>query len=53
VGPEGGFDGREREQARAAGAMAVNLGPWTLRAETVAPAGLALLQYAYGTGAPP
>jgi len=32
-----------------AGAVPVKLGPWILRSETVAPAGLALLQYGYGS----
>ena len=47
VGPEGGFSATEREQLHAAGAHAMRLGPWTLRSETVAPAGLALLEYGY------
>ena len=35
VGPEGGWSGEERDVAVAAGAMAVQLGPRILRAETV------------------
>jgi 16S rRNA (uracil1498-N3)-methyltransferase len=35
IGPEGGWSEAELDQARAAGATLVNLGPRTLRAETV------------------
>lgn len=48
VGPEGGWTDREREAAIAAGARRVTFAPWVLRSETVAPLGLALLQYGYG-----
>lgn len=48
VGPEGGFTQGEREKLDAARGVAVCLAPWILRSETVAAAGLALLQYGYG-----
>lgn len=48
VGPEGGFDADEVRAARAAGFVAVSLGDAVLRAETAAPAALAILQYAWG-----
>lgn len=48
VGPEGGLTDTEKAAAHNAGAVPVTLGPWILRSETVAPAGLALLQYGYG-----
>jgi 16S rRNA (uracil1498-N3)-methyltransferase len=44
VGPEGGFDAAEVDQARAAGFRPVSLGPRILRTETAAIAGTALLQ---------
>ncbi len=47
VGPEGGFSPGEREVLQQAGARAMTLGPFTLRSETVAPAGLAVLHYGY------
>jgi 16S rRNA (uracil1498-N3)-methyltransferase len=43
LGPEGGWTGREREVAAAAGWKSVSLGPQVLRAETAAVAALALL----------
>ncbi|MBI4082466.1 MAG: 16S rRNA (uracil(1498)-N(3))-methyltransferase [Candidatus Lambdaproteobacteria bacterium] len=43
VGPEGGLTAEELAAARAAGFLAVTLGPNTLRAETAALAGCALL----------
>ncbi len=43
LGPEGGFSAHERERLREAGAHPVSLGPRTLRAETAAIAGAALL----------
>lgn len=43
VGPEGGLDAEEVAAARAAGFVAVSLGPRVLRTETVAPALLAVL----------
>lgn len=49
VGPEGGLTDAEKAAAQNAGAVPVKLGPWILRSETVAPAGLALLQYGYGS----
>lgn len=49
VGPEGGFDAEERARlARHPLALAVSLGPRTLRAETAAVAALALWQAALG-----
>jgi 16S rRNA (uracil1498-N3)-methyltransferase len=44
VGPEGGLTDEERAALRAAGALEGRLGPRTLRAETAAIAGLAVLQ---------
>jgi 16S rRNA (uracil1498-N3)-methyltransferase len=52
VGPEGGLSPEEKELALQAGAVKVRLGPWVLRSETVAAAGLALLQYGYGSEQP-
>jgi 16S rRNA (uracil1498-N3)-methyltransferase len=43
IGPEGGFTGEERELARHAGVIAVQLTPTVLRAETAALAALAYL----------
>jgi 16S rRNA (uracil1498-N3)-methyltransferase len=48
VGPEGGFDPREAEEAREAGFLPVRLGPRILRSETAGFAVAALLQYLYG-----
>lgn len=48
VGPEGGWDDAEIEQARAAGWRIVTLGGRVLRAETAAIAVAALLQYRCG-----
>lgn len=45
IGPEGGFAPAEAEQARAAGAVPVSLGPRILRAETAALAACAVLLY--------
>ena len=44
VGPEGGFTEEEMEQVRAAGAIAVSLGPRVLRTETAGPTAIAVLQ---------
>lgn len=44
VGPEAGFDDAELEQAQAAGAERVKLGPRTLRTETAGLAALAAVQ---------
>ena len=49
VGPEGGFDADEVRAARVAGFVTVSLGDAVLRAETAAPAALAILQYAWGS----
>jgi 16S rRNA (uracil1498-N3)-methyltransferase len=43
VGPEGGFDPDERAQALASGAVLARVGPYVLRVETAAEAGLAIL----------
>ena len=48
VGPEGGFSDREADAARAAGFIAVGLGPRILRGETAALAALALVQHRLG-----
>lgn len=45
-GPEGGWDDREREEARAAGWEPVSLGPMILRAETAAVAAAAVVMAA-------
>jgi len=47
VGPEGGWDERERAQAVAAGWIAVSLGPQILRAETAAVAALSVISAAW------
>lgn len=47
IGPEGGWDERERAQALAAGWTAVSLGPQILRAETAAVAALAAISCAW------
>ncbi len=54
VGPEGGFSGRERAAALAAGALPIGLGPRVLRVETAALAALVLVTAALGglEGAP-
>lgn len=46
IGPEGGLSGAEDAQARAAGFVAVDLGPRVLRAETAAIAALTLASLA-------
>ncbi|RUS48506.1 16S rRNA (uracil(1498)-N(3))-methyltransferase [Cohnella sp. AR92] len=48
VGPEGGFDPREVEQAAEAGAVAVGLGRRILRTETAALVALACIAYESG-----
>jgi 16S rRNA (uracil1498-N3)-methyltransferase len=45
IGPEGGWEGSEVEQARAAGWEIFNLGPWILRAETAALAAVSIVQH--------
>jgi 16S rRNA (uracil1498-N3)-methyltransferase len=45
IGPEGGWDDAEIEQARKAGCRILSLGPWILRAETAAIAALSILQH--------
>jgi 16S rRNA (uracil1498-N3)-methyltransferase len=45
IGPEGGWESREIEQAQSSGISVFSLGPWTLRAETAAVAALAILQH--------
>jgi len=48
VGPEGGWSQAEVDQARAAGATLVHLGPRTLRAETAPTVVLTALWTAWG-----
>ncbi len=45
VGPEGGWETSEIEQARAADYKIFSLGPWTLRAETAAIAAISIIQH--------
>jgi len=45
IGPEGGWDDTEVEQAKEAGYRIFNMGPWILRAETAAIAAVAILQH--------
>lgn len=45
IGPEGGWESREVDQARAAGYEIAGLGPLTLRAETAAIAALSIVQH--------
>ncbi|MCC3274830.1 16S rRNA (uracil(1498)-N(3))-methyltransferase [Arthrobacter sp. zg-Y40] len=48
VGPEGGISPAELEQLRAAGAVAVRLGPHVLRSSTAGPSALAVLNQLLG-----
>lgn len=48
VGPEGGFTATEAEEAVAAGALPIHLGPRILRAETAPLALLSCIHYSYG-----
>lgn len=48
IGPEGGFERVEVEEARAAGGVAVTLGPRVLRTETAAVVGAALVLHELG-----
>ena len=48
IGPEGGFSPQEVESARAAGFIAVGMGPRILRAETAAVTALSIVGYALG-----
>ena len=45
IGPEGGWDQGEIQKARDAGCRILGLGPWILRAETAAIAGLSIVQH--------
>jgi|WetSurMetagenome_2_1015567.scaffolds.fasta_scaffold111132_2 16S rRNA (uracil1498-N3)-methyltransferase len=45
IGPEGGWDAAEVEQAQEAGYQAYGLGPWILRAETAAIAAVSIIQH--------
>jgi 16S rRNA (uracil1498-N3)-methyltransferase len=45
IGPEGGWDESEVNQARDAGCKIFSLGPWILRAETAAIAAISILQH--------
>ena len=48
IGPEGGWSEAEVQQALAAGALAISLGPRTLRAETAPIVALTLVSAAWG-----
>ncbi|KGF80836.1 16S rRNA methyltransferase [Massilia sp. JS1662] len=48
VGPEGGFTDHEEDAARAAGALALSMGPRVLRTETAGLAALAILAAGWG-----
>lgn len=48
IGPEGGWDGEEREAIERAGFLLVHLGPHTLRTETAGPAAVAIVAFALG-----
>ena len=48
VGPEGGFADQEEDAARAAGALALSMGPRVLRTETAGLAALAILAAGWG-----
>lgn len=48
IGPEGGFSGKEYDDAEVAGFTAVSLGPRVLRTETAALAALAVAQTLWG-----
>ena len=48
VGPEGGFTEQEEDAARAAGALALSMGPRVLRTETAGLAALAILAAGWG-----
>ncbi len=48
IGPEGGWSESEVQQARAAGAQAISLGPRTLRAETAPIVALTLVSAVWG-----
>lgn len=50
IGPEGGWDERERESALASGWQAVSLGPQILRAETASCAALGIIMAAAHAG---
>ena len=45
IGPEGGWEDGEVEQAKAAGWEIFSLGPWILRAETAAIAAVSIVQH--------
>ena len=45
IGPEGGWDSNEIEQARETGYKTFSLGPWILRAETAALAAVSIIQF--------
>ncbi len=48
IGPEGGWDNRERLAAREHGARLVSLGPRTLRADAVTVAAVSILEFLWG-----
>ncbi len=45
VGPEGGFSAGEEQQMLSAGVLPLNIGPYTMRIETAAVCGVALLNF--------
>ena len=45
IGPEGGWEDGEVEQAKIAGWEVFSLGPWILRAETAAIAAVSIVQH--------
>ncbi len=48
IGPEGGFQEEEVQQAQKKGFVPISLGPRTLRSETAALALICLLQFLWG-----
>src|SRR5690606_33999030 len=48
IGPEGGFEPREIEEARAAGASIASFGPHAMRIETAAPVAAAIVLHVEG-----
>lgn len=48
IGPEGGFDPAEAEEAQGLGFLPVSIGPRLMRTETAAIVGAALIQFALG-----
>jgi len=48
IGPEGGFESYEVEEARGKGVVTVSLGPRILRTETAGPVCVALVMHKWG-----